>query len=113
MSAHGLGAPRRPIPPMTTSAQLIITIALDRDSKITLWVSARNADGTQAPPQKVAVDQDRRLADFVATMQAFARQQLAPIESPAIGRTGDGNPAIAVEAAHGEDVRQRCHAAAT
>ena len=96
---------------MSTPA-LILTIALDRDSKITLWVSARNADGTQTPPQKVAVDQDRRLADFVDTVQAI-RRELAPIESAPQGRTPDGDPVIAVDAARGEQVRQRCHAAAS
>ena len=85
--------------------QLTITIASDR----TLFVSLCDANGTQSSPRMLPGDLDWRLGAFVAAMQAIARQQLAPIESPAKGCT----PAIAVEAAHGEDVRQRCHAAAT
>lgn len=45
-----------------------------------------------------------RLAGFAASAQAFARQQLAAIESPAEGRAGDGDPAIAIEAADGKQV---------
>ena len=93
----------------TSPAQLILTITPDGQ----MLVSARTADGTQTPPRAIAIDQDNRLGAFVADMQALARRQLATIESPTIGRTGDGDPAIAVEAAHGEDVRQRCHAVAT
>jgi hypothetical protein len=93
--------------------QLILTIAPERDGKVALWVSLGGADGTRAPPRKIAVDLDRRLGGFVTALEAFARQQLAPVESPAIGGAPDGEPSIAVEAAHGEDVRQRCHAAAT
>jgi hypothetical protein len=55
----------------------ILTIAPDRNGKAGLWASFRDADGTQTPPRKVSVDLDRRLAGFVATMQAFARQKLA------------------------------------
>jgi hypothetical protein len=84
---------------------MILTIAPDRGGKTAMWVSLRAADGTQAPPQAVAVDQDYRLASFVAAMQAIARQQLTPIESPTIGRAGDGNPAIACDATHGEQGR--------
>jgi hypothetical protein len=82
--------------------QLILTIAPDRDSKISLWVSARNADGTQTPPQKVAVDQDRRLGGFVAAVQAIARRELAALKASAERRPGDRDPTIAIEAAHGE-----------
>ena len=67
--------------------QLILTIAPERDGKVALWVSLRGADGTRWPPRKVSVDLDRRLAGFVATMQAFARQKLATLESPAKGCT--------------------------
>ena len=80
--------------------QLILTIAPDRDGKTALFVSLRNADGTLTLTRRIPVGLDRRLGAFVVGMQAFARQQLAAIESAAIGRTRDGNPAIAVEAAH-------------
>ena len=93
---------------------LTITVAPDRNGRrAILWVSLRDADGTQAPPRKISVDMDSRLAGFIAAMQAIARQQLAPIEATAERRTEDGDPVIAVDAAHSEQVRQRCHAAAT
>ena len=70
-----------------------------------MLVSLRAADGTQSPPRTISVDQDGRLGAFVAAVQAIAGQQLAPIKSSAIGRTGDGDPAIAVDAVHGEHGR--------
>ena len=56
--------------------KLIITIAPGRDGTHTLLVSLRQADGTQAPPQVVSID-DRsgRLGAFVAAMEAIAGQQ--------------------------------------
>jgi hypothetical protein len=72
---------------------LTLTVAPDRDGKATLLVSLRNADGTQGPSRKLFVDLDGRLAGFIAAAQAIARRQLAAIESPAEGRTGDGDPA--------------------
>jgi hypothetical protein len=60
---------------MSTSS-LIITIAPDRDGKHAISVSLRNADGTVGPPQRISVDQDHRIAAFVAAMQAIAGQQV-------------------------------------
>ena len=50
---------------MPTST-LVLTIAPDHDGKTTLWVSLRDADGTQSPPRAIPVDQDWRLGAFVA-----------------------------------------------
>ena len=85
------------------ASTLILTIAPGRNGEATMSVSFRNADGTQTPPREVVLD--NRLAGFIANMQAFARAKLATLESPPQGRAEDGDPAIAVEAAHGEQVR--------
>ena len=79
-------------------ATLILTIAPERDGTCSLHVSLRTADGTQGPPRTHPGNMDGRLADFITTMRAIARAKLAPIETSAIGRTGDGDP----EAVHGE-----------
>ena len=50
-------------------------------------------------------DLDWRLGAFVAAMQAIARQQLAALKASAERRPGDRDPAIAVDAAHGEHGR--------
>ena len=75
-------------------------------------MSLHDSCGAQGPPRQISVDLDNRIAAFVA-VQAIAEQQVAPIKASAAGCAGDSDPAIAVEAAHGEDVRQRCHAAAS
>ena len=88
---------------MSTPA-LTVTIAPDRNGRCaTMWVSLHGVEG--APTWKISVDMDGRLAGFIADMQTIARRQLAALESPAEMRTGDGDPAIAVDAAHGEQVR--------
>ena len=84
--------------PVTT---LVLTIAPGGS----ILVSLRNADGTIGPSREVPLDQGGRLAAFVTAMQALAGQQLAPIEAAAEGRAGDGDPAIAVDAVHGEHGR--------
>lgn len=99
-----------PTPP--AQAQLILTIMPDG----TMLVSLRQAGGAQSPARAVAVDQDGRLGAFVAEMQTLARQQLAALESPGVRAAArpDGDPAIAIDAADGEQVRQRsCHGRAT
>ena len=81
----------------------IITIAPGRNGKATMFVSLRGADGAPAgPPREVILD--NRLAGFVASAQAFARQQLAALKASAEGRTEDRDPTIAVEAANGKQV---------
>ena len=84
--------------------RLVLTIAPERNGKTTLLVSLRNADGTASLPRAISVDHDGRLGAFVAAVQAIVGQQLASIKSSAIGRTGDGDPAIA-DTTHGEQVR--------
>ena len=71
----------------------------------TILVTMRNTNGTLGPARKIPVDQGGRLAAFVAAIEAIARQQLAPIEPSAVGRAGDGDPSIAVDAVHGEHGR--------
>lgn len=83
--------------------QLIITIAPGRNGKTTMWVSWRGADGAPAGPAREVI-LDNRLAGFVADMQALARAKLAAVKAAAERRPGDGDPAIAVEATHGEQV---------
>lgn len=81
---------------------LILTIAPDGH---TLSVTLRQENGTLAgPPRVIAVNSNYRLAAFVAAVQEIAGQQFASVKAPAIGRTGDGDPAIA-DATHGEQVR--------
>ena len=87
-----------------TAAQLILTIAPDRAGKVAMWVSLRGADGTPAGPAREIV-LDNRLAGFVADMQALARAKLAALKASAERRPGDRDPAIAVDAAHGEHGR--------
>ena len=72
--------------------QLIITITPDR----TVLVSLRDANGTTGPLWTLPGHLDGRLASFIDTMQALARQKLAPIESSGMGRVTrpDGEPAI-------------------
>jgi hypothetical protein len=91
----------RPTFTPTAPAQLAITIVPDRDGKATILVSLRGADGTQ-PPRKLVVDLNGRLGAFVAAAQALVRPQLTPIESPTQRGARGGDPAIAVEAAHGK-----------
>jgi hypothetical protein len=67
-----------------------------------MTVSARAADGTQSRSVPVDIVQDRRLGNFVDSMQALAQAQLASREATAIGRPADGDPTIAGETAHGE-----------
>ena len=74
-----------PTPP-PAQVHLVLPIAPDRDGKTAMSVSMRSADGTQGPPQKVAVDVNWRVAAFAATVQTIAGQQLASIKSAAIGR---------------------------
>ena len=80
-----------------STPQLVLTITLDGR----LLVSARAADGAVSPTRTIAVDQDNRLAGFVADMQELARRQLAPLKPSAIGRTNDSDP-TAANVAHGE-----------
>jgi hypothetical protein len=104
LRTYEVGAPiartaiaRSPMPAPT----LTFTITPDR----ALWVTLHYADGTQsAPPRKIAVDPDRRLAGFVDMMCAFARQQLATLESSPHGRAPDREPAVILEDADGKHV---------
>ena len=88
----------------TAPPQLVITIAPDRDGTHSILVSLRNANGAQSPPRRISVDYlGGRLGAFVGAAQALARQQVAPIESPAA--RPDGDPAIASNATDGEQGR--------
>jgi hypothetical protein len=70
-----------------------------------VWVSFHDADGApMGPPREISVDLDRRLATRVATLQAFARRELAALESAAERRAGDGDQAIAAEIAEGKQI---------
>jgi hypothetical protein len=93
-----------PTPSPPAPAQLVLTIMPDGS----MLVSLRYADGTQAPARTIAVDLDWRLAAFVASAQAFARQHLAAVKSPSVRPTArpDGDPTIA-DAADGEQIGQR------
>ena len=93
-----------PTSPPASPAQLILTIAPERDGTCSMWVAFRLADGTASPPRRISIDQDNRLGAFAAAMQEFAGRQLASVKSQAVGRTGDGGPAVA-DAAHGKQVR--------
>ena len=70
-----------------------------------VYVALRDAGGTVGPFTRIAADLHWKVAAYIATAQAFARQQLVAVKPPAEGRPGDGDPAIAIEAAQGEDVR--------
>jgi hypothetical protein len=75
----------------------ILTIAPDRGGKVAM------RHGRHAEPASDDLCRPGREAwRFVAVVQAIAGQQVAPIKSSAIGRTGDGDLAIAVDVAHGE-----------
>ena len=86
----------------TAPPQLVITIAPDRDGTHAIWVSLRGADGAQSPPRRISVDYlGGRLAAFVDAAQALARNRSRRSKP----RPPDGDPAIAVHATHGEQVR--------
>jgi hypothetical protein len=82
--------------------QLVVTIDARTHQ---VEVSLRLANGTQSPPQRLAVSLDGRLGAFVAAALA-ARTQLAPLEAATIPRTADGNPTVPVQAGNGEQRRQ-------
>jgi len=86
----------------TPAPQLILTFTPSG----TMLVSLRDAnDAALVPPRPIPVNLDYRLAAFAADMQALARLKLTSIESAAQARAGDGDPAIAVDAVHGEHGR--------
>ena len=86
---------------------LTLTIVPDSGGKAAMWVSVRDADGTQGPARKISIDPNDKLAGFVAAMQAIARLKLTPVESSTVSCAGDGDPAVAVEPANREQIRQQ------
>jgi hypothetical protein len=91
------------------AATLILTITPDRS----VLVSLRHADGASSPVGVIPADLDWRLAGFVADMHALAQEKLAALKATAVAGAADDDPAIAVHAARGEQVRWRCHHATT
>ena len=69
---------------------LIITIAPDPAGKTTMRVSLSSADGAPVGPSRDVVLNDRLVA-FIANMQAFARAQLASLESAPQRRAPEGD----------------------
>ena len=86
--------------PRTPTSPLSITLIPERDGTTSVIVSMGD---TSFP--KVTASLDWRLAGFVADLQALARAKLLAVKAPAITGAADDNPAIAVDGAHGEQVR--------
>jgi hypothetical protein len=81
-----------------------VTLLIAPDGRVR--VSLHGSDGAQVgPPREIDAHLDGRLADFVAAVQEIAQEKLASLKAPAVGGTADGDPAVAVDDAHCEQVR--------
>jgi hypothetical protein len=81
-----------------------MTLLIAPDGRVRVSLHDSN-DAQMGPPREIAANLDWRLADFVNAVQAIAGQKLAALKATTVERTTDGDPTIAVDGAHGEQVR--------